>query len=190
MPWYVGHPASENETAMTIEPGAAQANVTIPTSGCDWVWIAAFGGSMFASGAPDLWFGQRWPALGRLVLGSVMVAEGLWIRTFGVDLRPQSANVRGLRRRSIPWQDVQAVIHHSRQGTWGVRLILERGKPVTLRAPTTGWGFGAADYERDFHRIGQWWLAHRGESWRPVHPEAPLPPVGLDLGRVTAPGEL
>ena len=69
-------------------------------------------------------------------------------------------------------------------GGWCVQLILESGEAVTLRAPTLSvWGSGGAEFEGDFHRIGQWWLAHRGESWRvmasrgeswrPVRPEAP-----------------
>jgi hypothetical protein len=68
---------------------------------------------------------------------------------------------------------VQAVVRYEQVGSWMVRLIPESGKPVTLRAPTSLWGFGGAAHERDFHRIGQYWLAHRGESWRPVRPEAP-----------------
>jgi hypothetical protein len=45
-----------------------------------------------------------------------------------------------------------------------VRLILESGESVMLRAPTSSWGLGGAEYERNVHRIEQWWLAHRGES--------------------------
>ena len=61
----------------------------------------------------------------------------------------------------------------------GVRLILEHGKPVTLLAPRIAPGFGAAQFERDFHRIEQWWLSHRGESWRPLLPEAVRNQYGL-----------
>jgi hypothetical protein len=58
-------------------------------------------------------------------------------------------------------------------GTDRVRLVLENRQVVNLRAPTISFGFGAARYEHDFHLIGQWWLAHRGPSWRPIAPEAP-----------------
>lgn len=112
-----------------------------------------------------------------------MAAAGLWSRTLGVDLTRESANLHGSRRRSVPWQEVQAVVRYGRGGSTGVRLILEHGKPVTLRAPTTMWGLGAAQFDRDFHCIDQWWLAHRGESWRPARVETPPPPVqggGLD----------
>lgn len=106
-----------------------------------------------------------------------MAAAGLWSRTLGVDLTRESANLHGSRRQSVPWQEVQAVVRYGRGGSTGVRLILEHGKPVTLRAPTTMWGLGAAQFDRDFHCIDQWWLAHRGESWRPARVETPPPPV-------------
>jgi len=101
----------------------------------------------------------------------------LWGMTCGVDLTPESANIRGFRRRSIPWREVQAVVRYEQVGSKSVRLILENGKPVKLRAPARLLGLGGAAYDRDFHRIGQWWLAHRGESWRPLRPEAPRPPL-------------
>ena len=107
-----------------------------------------------------------------LVAGCLWVVGGSWIRTLGVDLTPESAIVRGVRRRSVSWPEVQAVVRV--KGGWCVQLILESGEAVTLRAPTLSvWGSGGAEFEGDFHRIGQWWLAHRGESWRPVRPEAP-----------------
>jgi hypothetical protein len=124
------------------------------------------------AGGDQLDFGPVW-----LAGAAVIVAESLWALTWGVDLTPESANLRGFRRRSIPWQEVQAVLRYERIGSRMVRLIPDNGKPVTLRAPTSLWGLGGAAYERDFHRIGQWWLEHRGESWRPLRPEAPLPPV-------------
>jgi hypothetical protein len=112
-------------------------------------------------------------------LGAVIVATSLWSLTWGVDLTPESANLRWTRRRSIPWQEVQAVVRYDQTGSSLVPLTLEDGKRVTLRAPTRVWGLGGAAYDRDFHRIDQWWLAHRGESWRPLLPEAPRNPYAL-----------
>ena len=85
--------------------------------------------------------------------------------------------MRGIDRRSIPWRDVQAVIRFDQLGVRRVLLNLESGEPVNLQAPESTWGFGRAAYGRDFQRIGQWWLAYRGESWWPVRPEAPRLPV-------------
>jgi hypothetical protein len=115
-----------------------------------------------------------------LVLGGVFVGEALWIRTFGIDLTPESANVRGIRRRSVPWGRVQAVLGYRKRGTDRVALVLDSGERVVPRVPSTSFGSGAAaaaKYEEDFHRLGQWWLAHRGSSWRPVRPEAPGAPI-------------
>jgi hypothetical protein len=115
--------------------------------------------------------------LGLRCMWVLVVAMTLWGMTWGVDLMPESANVRGIRRRSIPWREVQAVLRYEQAGATSVRLILENGKPVTLRAPARLWGLGGAAYDRGFHQIGQWWLAHRGESWRPLRPEAPRSPL-------------
>ena len=114
--------------------------------------------------------------LGLRCMLALLVAMALWALTWGVDLTSESANVRGIRRRSIPWREVQAVLRYEQAGSTSVRLIVENGKPATLRAPMKLWGLGGAAYDRDFHQIGQWWLSHRGESWRPLRPEAPRPP--------------
>lgn len=157
--------------------------VKIRTPRRDWIGFLVAGGIWLVNGGISLaldtvlTLGRPWNGTLGLAIGCLLVAEALWIRTLGVDLTQESANVRGIRRRSVPWQEVQAVVHRRWAGTWCVRLIVESGKPVTLRAPTTWLGIGAAEYERDFDRIGQWWLAHRGESWRPLRPEAPRPPV-------------
>jgi len=159
---------------MTVGQGAVEANVKIRTGRHDWIWLFGFGGFLLAFAA----FGRMTaePAsVMPLVVGGVFVAEALCIRTFGVDLTPESANVRGLRRRRIPWSQVQAVLHHQQLGTRRVRLVLESGERVTLRAPTTWWGLGVAEYGADFNRIGHWWLDHRGEFWRPLRHEAPRP---------------
>jgi hypothetical protein len=158
---------------VTVGQGAARADVMIRTSPRDWVQPVFLGGFGFVLAALALWTDQLGFALYWLVFGCLMVVEGLWSRTFGVDLTPESANLRGIRDRSVPLREVQAVVRHRRLGTWCVQLILESGKALTLRAPTTWWGFGATDYERDFNRIGRWWLEHRGASWRPPAPPAP-----------------
>jgi hypothetical protein len=54
-----------------------------------------------------------------LVLGCVIVAEALGIQTFGVDLTRESADIRGIRRRSIPWLQAQGVLRHEQFGEGG-----------------------------------------------------------------------
>jgi len=163
-----------DETVMTIELGVGQGVVKIRTSPYILLQPFAMTGMFFVIAASDprglapLW-----------LMGPAILAVALWTLTWGVDLTPESANLRGIRRRSIPWQEVQAVVRTGPTGSSMVRLILENGKHVWVRAPRRVWGFGGARFDRDFDRIGQWWLAHRGESWRPERPEAPRPPYGL-----------
>jgi len=144
-----------------------------------WAW------SCLVSAIDNLLTGQHWSAFVFLVSSCAGIAGALLIRTQGVDLTPECADIRGparLRRpfgpsrRGVPWSEVQAVVR-ARFSSWqGVRLVLESGEVVSLPAPTTRWRFGVAKYERNLDRINQWWLANRGESWRPVLPYAPQPP--------------
>ena len=65
------------------------------------------------------------------------------------------------------------VSHKNSNGTSVVGLILENGESVMLRVPMSLWRKGDAKYERDFHRIDEYWLAHRGGSWHRVPPRRP-----------------
>lgn len=115
-----------------------------------------------------------------LFLGVLFVLEGLLIRTFGIDLIPEAASSGSLRRRRVPWSQVQAVLRDKKGGLDRVALILETGERVNLSAPIAySWsGAGtAAIYVRDFVRIEDCWLAHRGPTWVPVRPEAPQNPA-------------
>jgi hypothetical protein len=91
------------------------------------------------------------------------------VRTLGVELTPEAAVIHGRRRRTVPWLEVQSVVSHvNANGSSAVQLILENGVPVTLPFPKTLWRKGDSGFQRDMERIDQWWLAHRGEFWRPV----------------------
>jgi hypothetical protein len=162
----------ESRKVMTLERGAVDAGVKIRVPRHVWIRELVMGVAVLVVGAAAMWRhgpldGPYW-----LTLGGIGVAAALWARTLGVDLTGESANLRGFRRRSVPWKEVQAVIRYG-SGSMCVRLILEGGKRVTLRAPRTDGIFGVALFDRDFQRIDQWWLAHRGESWRPANAETP-----------------
>lgn len=164
----------QGHCVMTIEQGVGQVVVTIRTSRDTLLQPFAMAGMCFVIAASDprglapLW-----------LMGLAIVAQALWALNWGVDLTPESANLRGIRRRSIPWQEVQAVVRYGPSGSLMVKLILEDGKHVRVPAPRGVWGFGGAGFDRDFERIGQGWLVHRGESWGPVRPAAPRPPYAL-----------
>lgn len=170
---------------MSVEPGVTEATVRMRTPRMSWMALLVAGLALIAIRAlaavvftgelsPDGSWGTGDNSA--LVLGGVLVAEALLIRSFGVDLTPEFVHVRGLRRRSVPLSQIQAVTCYRHMGADRVALVLEDGERVVLRVPSTYWGSGAATavrYREDFHRLGQWWLAHRGSSWRPVRPEAP-----------------
>jgi hypothetical protein len=164
---------------MTLEHGAAEAEVKIRTPRHALVWRLALGVCWLAwAGAMQrahrVLFALIW-----LFVSGATVATAIWYRTFGIDLTRDAAIVRSFRRRSIPWREVQAVVRYKPGGPSGgaVELNIEGGKPVLLPAPTSIFGLGAAQFERDCHRIDQWWLAHRGESWRHVRADSPRPPA-------------
>ena len=163
---------------MTIEQSAAEAGVRIGPVLLSWKLSLAstlcgllFTAQIFARGKP-------WVALPWLVLTCGSIVLPFVVRTLGVDLTPEAAVIRGWRQRRVPWLQVQSVVSHVKSnGTSAVQLILKHGEPVTLPFPKTLWRKGDARYERDLERIDQWWLAHRGDSWRPVRQEEPGPPV-------------
>jgi hypothetical protein len=158
---------------MTVEHGAAEADVRIRTPGRQWIWLLVWGGCSLVLAADNATSGRPWIALLQGVTGCAAVGMAWARRGFGIDLTPESAIVRGFRRQAVPWKDVQAVVRHETPKSAVVRLILEDGEPVRLRYPASLQMKWDPQGKRDFQRIEQWWLAHRGESWRPVHPEAP-----------------
>jgi hypothetical protein len=173
---------------MSVDHRVAEATVRIRTPRMGWMVIFVGGMVILAMRALE-WVVLAGPPpggsagggdSGLIVMSGVFVVESLLIRSFGIDLTPESANVRGLRRRRVPWNRIQAVLCYRQMGADRVALVLEDGERVVLRMPATYLGSGAATaakYQDDFHRLGQWWLAHRGPSWRPVRPEAPGPPT-------------
>lgn len=164
---------------MTLEDAAAEAEVKIRTPRHAWMWQLVLGVCWLT------WVGvlQREHrvllALLMLFVSGGMVATAIWSRTCGVVLTRDAAIVRSFRTRSIPWQEVQAVVRYKPGGPSGgaVELNIEGGKPVLLPAPKSIFGLGTAQFETDYHRIDQWWRAHRGESWRCARPYSPQPPA-------------
>jgi hypothetical protein len=163
---------------MTVVHESHEAVVTIRTPrrdvvrelllGCFWLGLAGVSWTVRVQPGSLLWSVWAW-----LAVGGAMLALGLWLGTLGVDLSPESATVRGLRRRTIPWTDVQEVAFRRRLDAWLVQLVTTKGKRFTLRASTTRRGQGALALERDYDRIGQWFLAHQDTSARPAEPEPP-----------------
>jgi len=107
-----------------------------------------------------------------MALGAVVLLTDSLLRPVGVDLEDDVAVVIrpvGGRRR-VPWRDVQAVT----RGRY-TTLHLASGRRVVLAYPAHGWMVPWKRFDDDFHRVGRWWLAHRGPDRQPVHVPPPYP---------------
>lgn len=105
-------------------------------------------------------------AIGYFVLAALGSLFQLWV---GADLTPTELDVHNLRRRHVQWGRIQLIAVEPSFGSRRVAVWLDSGERVPLRAPMIPpWGTGAARFDRDYHTIGQTWLAQRGPDWRPV----------------------
>ncbi|MFJ4829468.1 hypothetical protein ACIP79_06015 [Streptomyces sp. NPDC088747] len=133
---------------------------------------AVFGGLAFAGllGTDGTYSGGQvavaalWAAA--LVLGSLLPFR------FGVTLTPSAAVVHNLRRRTIPWSDVQAIRVEPVLGTSTVVIYEVSGRRTRLRAPTTGFLAWDRGFDEKFDVLGRWRWDHRGPDWTPVPPPA------------------
>ncbi|MFJ9244158.1 hypothetical protein [Streptomyces sp. NPDC101776] len=105
-----------------------------------------------------------------IIVFGVLVLDILLPAYFGVTLTESAAVVRNLRRRTIPWADIQSIQIESVMGTRTVVLYETNGRRTRLRAPSTGFLAWDRRFEEKFHVIGQWWLTHRGPDWTPAPP--------------------
>jgi hypothetical protein len=104
---------------------------------------------------------------GLALVSALFIAEGLLLpRWVGVTLTETHAIVYRRLRRRVPWSQIQAITQEPFLGSRRVVLWTRQGR-VALWAPTTCFGLCAKRFERDFHALGQFWLAHRGDAWEP-----------------------
>jgi hypothetical protein len=83
-------------------------------------------------------------------------------------LRAGSLSVRiGWRKRKISAADIVAVTLEREVGTRLVTLWTRDGKRHRIGVAGRTQGLWAQHFERDWHLIGQWWLANRGYDWQP-----------------------
>ncbi len=114
------------------------------------------------------------PVLVSLLMWAVLLPVApITARYFGVTLTPSAAVVHNLRRRTIPWSNVQAVQIEHLLGSRTVVIYEAGGRRTRLRAPITGFLSWDRSFEEKFHTIGRWWLYHRGPDWAPAPPPRP-----------------
>jgi len=71
-------------------------------------------------------------------------------------------------RRQVRWADVPTVTVARSFGGRQVIVWVDGQRRVVL-SPSRSWGrFGDDRFDRDFHTIGRWWLAHRGPDGTPA----------------------
>ena len=99
-----------------------------------------------------------------LLLGSVLPSR------FGITLTPSAAVVHNVRRRTIPWADIQAIQVQSTAGIKSIVLHEANGRSTELRAPTTGFLSWDRHFNEKLHTIETWWHTHRGPDWTPITP--------------------
>jgi len=97
---------------------------------------------------------------------------------FGVVLTPWAVEVDNLRRRTIPWSQIQVVRVERTLGTRTVVLYETSGRRTRLHVPATGFLFWDKRFEEKFHTIGRRWLDHRMVDQAPP----PVPHPGDDGG--------
>ncbi|MFD4503304.1 hypothetical protein [Streptomyces sp. NPDC058457] len=111
------------------------------------------------------------PVIASLLMWGVLLPVVLVTsRRLGVTLTPSAAIVHNLRRRTVPWSNVQAIQIESLLGSRTVVIYEAGGRCTRLRAPITGFLSWDRSFEEKFHTIGRWWLDHRGPDWAPVPP--------------------
>ena len=132
----------------------------------------------------DAWMVAGWTFC--LVVAVVMTALELGRRD-GLELRSDTVVVlRSFRPREVAWRDVQAIT----PGRWPDRsttLHLASGATVPCGYPRLSPLVPRRRVEADYHRVGRWWLAHRGPDWRPLFAQPPAPYPAAASWPVAAP---
>jgi hypothetical protein len=104
---------------------------------------------------------------GLALMSALFIIEGLLLpRWVGVTLTETHAVVYRRLRRRVPWSQIQAITKEPYLGSSRVVFWTPEGR-VPLWAPTNFFGLCAKRFERDFHALGQFWLAHRGDAFEP-----------------------
>ena len=126
---------------------------------------------------------ELWLAGLVLLTGAVNLATG---RRSQVELGPGLLTVRyGLRTRRFAATEIQAVTLERVNGSRAVTVWTRDGKPRRLGAAGRTDGLLEQHFERDWHLIGQWWLANGGtpgvQQWTPPTIAAGWVPNGFDV---------
>ena len=73
----------------------------------------------------------------------------------------------GWRDRVLRAADIQAVTLERAYGSRTLRLWLDDGSCRSVVAVGRTQGLFRQNFDRDYHLVGEWWLANRGPHWQP-----------------------
>lgn len=115
-------------------------------------------------------------ALGAMLVGTLLG------RGQSVALTREAIVISTVRRRTIPWSQIQGILVDRALGQRTIVVCEADGRRTRLPTPTGGAFSWDPRFDEKFHTIGRWWLDHRGPGWLP---SAPLIAYGNDAGPYT-----
>lgn len=145
---------------------ARERGTTLSAPASTWAWLLVLAATQFWLGVSALtpdsrmgaWFG--WLCL---CLGCASAARAWKLGTLRVHMTPGAVTVRGLRRRTIAWQDIRTI--EERRRSWLSDRIVEiapkTGKPITALVKAS---WLDDTFERDHRLLEQWWHTRTSAS--------------------------
>jgi len=102
-----------------------------------------------------------------LVIG-LLVGAGLyqWSSRWGCTLENDAIVIEAVRKRRIPWAQVQAVSYNISRLSTAATIIDEKGKTWMLRAPAHSSFAPDSLLRAKMTEIENFWEAHRGSQWQ------------------------
>ena len=94
--------------------------------------------------------GDRQDAIGMASCGAVLVVFGLLYNRFGVVMTPHGLTLRGLRRRTFPWEAVLGIFATSYLPARRTAIQLSDGRTLRAWAPWSQLTGPAKDVDFDF----------------------------------------
>ena len=135
--------------------------LVVPAVILSWFWVSAFTRGDGHALHLD-------PVIVILYLALTALAVAVGYR-YGITLTDDEAVIHNLRTNRVRWADIQAITQDTYAGTRFLVIWTADGRRIKLRAPVMPLPrTGRAQFEAKYHRIGQWWLTHRGPDWQPL----------------------
>ena len=138
---------------------ARERGVTLSAPAWTWALLLVLAATQFWLGVSALTGGPMEPWLGWvfLFIGCASTAQAWKLGTLRVHMTPDAVTVRGLRRRTIAWQDIRT-IDERRSWLHGqvVEIAPKTGKPIAALVKAS---WLDDTYERDRRDLEQRWRA-------------------------------